>query len=84
MLDAARNIEITWVTLPENNPLTGRTLADADLRAQTGASVVALYRDGALVPSPTPDFKLQPGDRLGLIGDPAHVEAAETLMGGAA
>jgi K+/H+ antiporter YhaU regulatory subunit KhtT len=46
--------------------------------------VVALYRDGELVPSPTPDFKLQAGDRLGLIGDPRHVEAAETLASGAA
>ena len=61
-------------------PLAGRTLAEVDLRARTGASVVALYRDGALVPSPTPDFKLEPGDRLGLIGDPAHVAAAETLV----
>jgi len=32
------------------------------------------------VPSPTPDFKLAPGDRLGLIGDPVHVEAAERLV----
>ncbi len=29
---------------------------------------------------PTPDFKLAPGDRLGLIGDSVHVEAAETLV----
>ena len=36
-----------------------------------------------LVPSPTPDSKLASGDRLGLIGDPAHVEAAETLVSGA-
>ncbi|HEY8149987.1 MAG TPA: TrkA C-terminal domain-containing protein [Vicinamibacteria bacterium] len=52
--------------------------------ARTGASVVALYRDGSLVPSPTPDFKLAPGDRLGLIGDPGHVEAAERLVAGTA
>jgi hypothetical protein len=36
------------------------------------------------VPSLTPDFKLASGDRLGLIGDPAHVEAAEHLVDGAA
>jgi CPA2 family monovalent cation:H+ antiporter-2 len=83
LVDAARNLDITWVRVPDDGPASGRTLAEVDLRARTGASVVALYRDGALVPSPTPDFKLEPGDRLGLIGDPAHVAAAETLVGGA-
>ena len=62
--------------------MAGRTLAEVDLRARTGASVVALFRDGVLVPSPTPDFKLAPGDRLGLIGDPTHVQAAEVMVGG--
>jgi len=80
LVDAARNLDITWVRVPEGGPVAGHTLAEVDLRARTGASVVALYRDGSLVPSPTPDFKLAPGDRLGLIGDPVHVEAAERLV----
>jgi CPA2 family monovalent cation:H+ antiporter-2 len=84
LVDAARNLDITWVRVPDRGPVAGRTLAEVDLRARTGASVVALYRDGALVPSLTPDFKLASGDRLGLIGDPAHVEAAEHLVNGAA
>ena len=68
--------------------LETKALAPAQLGAieeiQPGVRVVSLYRDGALVPSPTPDFKLASGDRLGLIGDPAHVEAAETLVNGVA
>ena len=80
LVDAGRNLDITWVRLAEDGPAAGRTLAEVDLRARTGASVVALYRDGELVPSPTPAFKLAAGDRLGLIGDPAHVEAAEALV----
>jgi K+/H+ antiporter YhaU regulatory subunit KhtT len=83
-VDAARNLVITWVRVPEDGPVAGRTLAEVDLRARTGASVVALYRHGSLVPSPTPDFKLAPGDRLGLIGDPAHIEAGERLVAGRA
>jgi CPA2 family monovalent cation:H+ antiporter-2 len=82
LVDAARNLDITWVRVSEQGPAAGRTLAEVDLRARTGASVVALYRDGSLVPSPTPDFKLASGDRLGLIGDPAHVAAAEALVAG--
>jgi CPA2 family monovalent cation:H+ antiporter-2 len=84
LLDAARNLDITWASVHDGGTLAGRTLAEVALRARTGASVVAVYRDGALVPSPPPDFRLQPGDRLGLIGDPAHVDAAERLVSGEA
>jgi CPA2 family monovalent cation:H+ antiporter-2 len=80
LVDAARNLDITWVSVPDGGPVAGHTLPEVDLRARTGASVVALYREGSLVPSPMPDFKLAPGDRLGLIGDPVHVEAAERLV----
>jgi K+/H+ antiporter YhaU regulatory subunit KhtT len=44
--------------------------------------VVAVSRDGALVPGPAPDVRIAPGDRLGLIGEPAHVAAAESLLAG--
>jgi K+:H+ antiporter len=80
LLDAARNLDVTWVRIADGGPAAGRTLAELDLRARTGASVVALFRDGVLLPSPAPDFRLEPGDRLGLIGDPVHVESAETLI----
>ena len=84
LLDAARNLEITWVRLAPDSHAAGRTLAELDLRARTGASVVALFRDGALVPSPVPDDRLEAGDRLGLIGEPPHVQAAEKLLGSSA
>ena len=84
LLGAARNLEITWVRLAPDSHAAGRTLAELDLRARTGASVVALFRDGALVPSPVPDDRLEAGDRLGLIGEPPHVQAAEKLLGSSA
>ncbi len=83
LMDAARNLEITWVGVPEGGPAARRTLAELELRARTGASVVALFRADALIPSPASDFRIEPGDRLGLIGDPAHVEAAEALLSAA-
>jgi CPA2 family monovalent cation:H+ antiporter-2 len=83
LLDAARNLEITWVSV-DDGPASGRTLVELDLRARTGASVVALFRGGSLVPSPAPDLRLEPGDRLGLIGEPPQVQAAERLVGGSA
>jgi CPA2 family monovalent cation:H+ antiporter-2 len=84
MMDAGRNLEITWVDVADGGPAAGRTLAELDLRARTGASVVALFRDGTLVPSPASDIRITAGDRLGLIGDAAHVERAEAFLSASA
>jgi monovalent cation:H+ antiporter-2, CPA2 family len=80
LLDAASSIEIKWFRLPEGNPLVGRTLADANLRAQTGASVIAILRDGQLMANPKSMTVFQVGDRVGLIGDKEEAEAAEKML----
>jgi CPA2 family monovalent cation:H+ antiporter-2 len=80
LLDAANRIEIKWFRLSEQNPLVGQTLAEANLRARTGASVVALMRDNQLIANPKSMTVFQPGDRIGLIGDESEVAAAEKLL----
>jgi CPA2 family monovalent cation:H+ antiporter-2 len=80
LLDAVQDLEITWVTLAEGNPLSGRTLAEANLRAQTGASVVAVRQGGELVPNPSSEIRIRAGDQLALIGESAQVSAAESLL----
>ncbi|MCC6189324.1 MAG: cation:proton antiporter [Anaerolineales bacterium] len=76
LISAARDIDLTWVRLGEGDPLVGQTLAQADLRAQTGASVVALYRDGRLLANPKSQTVFQSGDHVGLIGEPEQIAAA--------
>lgn len=80
LLEAAQDVEISWAPVADGSPFSGRTLAEANLRARTGASVVAIHRDGSVVPGPAPETRLRAGDRVGLIGRPEHVEAAETLL----
>ena len=80
LLDAASSIEIKWFRLPAGNPLNGQTLADANLRSRTGASVVAILRDRQLMPNPKSMTIFQPGDRIGLIGDKEEIEAVEKLL----
>ncbi|QZP38688.1 potassium channel family protein [Halobaculum magnesiiphilum] len=48
--------------------LEGRTLAEADVRAETGVTVVAVERDGDLLTDIGPDTKLIAGDRLVVAG----------------
>ena len=61
----------------EGSPLSGTTLADPDLRAATGVSVVAIGRNGTLIGNPNPDEVLRAGDRLAVIGTPGQVSEAD-------
>jgi CPA2 family monovalent cation:H+ antiporter-2 len=58
----------------------GRSIADLGLRSRSGATIVAVERDGRLVPNPQPDFVLAPGDRLHLIGSEQEVGSATGLI----
>jgi CPA2 family monovalent cation:H+ antiporter-2 len=80
LLDASNSIEINWFRLPVGNPLIGQTLADANLRARTGASVVAILREGHLMANPKSMTVFQPDDRIGLIGDKEEINAVEKLL----
>jgi CPA2 family monovalent cation:H+ antiporter-2 len=80
LLDAAQGVEISWARVAEGSPFADRTLAEANLRARTGASVVAIHREGSVLPGPAPETRLRPGDRVGLIGKAEDVEAAGALV----
>ena len=48
--------------------LVGKTLAEADVRAETGVTVVAVERDGRTLTELDPDFRLEPGDEVLIAG----------------
>lgn len=66
--------------LGEGAHAVGRTLAEVDLRARTGASVVAIRKGDAEVVLPTGHERLAPGDVLALVGTDPSVERARTLL----
>jgi CPA2 family monovalent cation:H+ antiporter-2 len=80
LLNATNSIEINWFRLPSDNPLVGQTLAEANLRAKTGASVVAILREGQLMANPKSMTGFQAGDRIGLIGDKEEIDTAKQLF----
>lgn len=80
LMHAAQSLEINWFELRAGHPLIGQTLATANLRARTGASVVALWRQGQMTPNPKSQTLFQADDRVGLIGDEAQITAAEELL----
>jgi CPA2 family monovalent cation:H+ antiporter-2 len=80
LLEAANSLEVHWFRLTEGNRLVGQTLAQANLRAKTGASVIAILREGHLIANPKSMTFFQPDDRVGLIGDEEEIEAVEKLL----
>lgn len=70
------------VALTEGSPARGRTLADLDLRAKTGATVVAIHRDGGASALPNGRERLDPGDVLVLVGTEDALRDARTLLEG--
>jgi CPA2 family monovalent cation:H+ antiporter-2 len=80
LLDAAGSIEVQWFRIPEESPLIGQTLSNVNLRARTGASVVAILREGELMANPKSMTIFEAGDRVGLIGDNEEVRKVEQLL----
>ncbi|MBV6452734.1 MAG: Glutathione-regulated potassium-efflux system protein KefB [Anaerolineales bacterium] len=80
LLATFKDIEIVWLTLRENNSLIGKSLGEANIRARTGASVVAIMRTGQLVANPKSLTRFEAGDRVGFIGDAEQIEAVERLL----
>ncbi len=66
--------------LSEGDWAISRTLSDINLRATTGVSVLAARREGRAWTSPSPDFTLQAGDVLYLLGDDADVMLARDRL----
>jgi CPA2 family monovalent cation:H+ antiporter-2 len=80
LIHASRNIEVVWLTLSPEHPFVGQTLASANVRARTGASVVGILREGQLMANPKSMTVFQANDRIGLIGDQEEIEAAEKVL----
>jgi len=58
----------------------GQTIAQLNLRANTGVSIIAVVRGGTPVTNPSPDYTLAATDVLVLVGAHAQLEAAKAVL----
>jgi CPA2 family monovalent cation:H+ antiporter-2 len=58
----------------------GKTLRELDLRRSTGATVIAIVRNGEAVTNPGPEFSLEVDDILVLLGAHKELDAAVDLL----
>jgi CPA2 family monovalent cation:H+ antiporter-2 len=66
--EVARQLDFTWYELPPQTPFSGRSLEELRVRSTTGAAVVGIIRDGALVANPGGKARLEAGDLVGVLG----------------
>ncbi|RMD58715.1 MAG: hypothetical protein D6828_02480 [Nitrospirae bacterium] len=69
-------IHVQTYIIGEDSPYLGKSLKEMDLRAETGATIIAVRRDGRLMPNPGADFRLVAGDVLFLTGDREAIRRA--------
>ncbi len=73
-------LEVESLPVHERAWIAGRTLAEARLRARTGASLVAVSRGEATAVHPSPDDVLEVGDVVCLVGSAPQIAAARDLL----
>ncbi|MBC7298309.1 MAG: cation:proton antiporter regulatory subunit [Demequina sp.] len=83
-LDSLRHmvegLAIEWVTMPESGGLSGRTIGDGHIRTTTAASIVAVIRSDSGIPGPGPEFRLESGDTVLVMGSEDSVSKARTVL----
>ena len=68
-------------TLPDLADSQGRTIAELDLRARFGCSVVGIERQGFMIPLPPPEAVVYPRDKVLLMGTMEQVERGREFLG---
>ena len=67
-------------SVTESSPLVGQTLRDIDLAGRSGVTLIAVVRDGKPFHNVAPEFAMQAGDRLVLLGDHKALDDAARMI----
>ncbi|PLY07404.1 MAG: hypothetical protein C0624_03690 [Desulfuromonas sp.] len=73
---------LEYQALPDDSPCIDSSLAEIDLRNQTGATIVGIIRQERTLYSPAATIRLEHGDTLMLLGTPENVQQASELLHG--
>ncbi|MGF1494057.1 MAG: cation:proton antiporter [Microcoleaceae cyanobacterium] len=79
---AIEGLQRNWYIVQEGSPLLGVTLAEAQVRQLTGATIMAVDRDKQLYRYPRGEAILELGDRVLVVGDDKEHNAFLALLGG--
>jgi CPA2 family monovalent cation:H+ antiporter-2 len=75
-----READLETVSIASDSPAVGKLICDIQLRTRAGASIVGIEREGQSIINPGPDEELLAGDQLLLLGNPAQLNAAKSVL----
>ena len=67
-------------SIAAGSPFQNQPLGKAAIRTRSGVSIVAIMREGEVVPSPGPDLVLHPGDLLVAVGTQEGLDLAAGIL----
>ncbi|HEY6227340.1 MAG TPA: cation:proton antiporter [Verrucomicrobiae bacterium] len=71
-----KEAKIETVLIGPSSLAKGKLISELGLRSRTGASIVAIERNGSTMVNPGPDEEISEGDHVLLLGRASHLEAA--------
>jgi CPA2 family monovalent cation:H+ antiporter-2 len=76
-LDAAST---ETIQLTKDSPVVGKGLGELDFRGASGATIIAVMRDGETKVSPGANYRFEEGDTVVLLGSPEKIERAVRII----
>jgi predicted Kef-type K+ transport protein/Trk K+ transport system NAD-binding subunit len=74
-------VDFREIRIQSGAAVSGRMIREIPLRAETGASILAVSRAGRVNYEPDPEYRIYPGDRLVIMGHPEELQAAAGILG---
>ncbi|MFC7546326.1 cation:proton antiporter regulatory subunit [Plantactinospora sp. GCM10030261] len=70
------------IAIPAGSRYVGRRLGDTRVRTRTGASIVAVLREGQVIASPDPSFRFAANDVVVVVGTRNGLDGATAVLAG--
>ncbi|WP_448587857.1 cation:proton antiporter regulatory subunit [Thermocrinis sp.] len=77
-----QQVVMEWIKVEEGSNLVNKTIAQLEIRRRTGVSIIAIEREGKVIPSPDPyKEKIESGDILITVGTRPQIKVFMELCG---
>ncbi len=72
--NVVNNLHLAYMTVGYNCPFVGEKLQDSGIRQRCGVNIATIQRGATLIPVPSGDTRIFPGDVLGVIGTDEQIQ----------